>query len=61
MLIYDVPTNQLEARLEAKRAEFKQTTDPVQKFRIASDCSVIVSAISWRKKWVDNKEAPNGN
>jgi len=56
MLIYDVPTDQLEKRLEAKRAEFKEPgKTPVEKFRIASDCSVIVTAINWRKRWIDNK------
>jgi hypothetical protein len=62
MLIYDVPTDQLERRLEAKRAEFKKPgLTPIEKFRITSDCSVIMTAISWRKRWIDGKEQVNGN
>jgi hypothetical protein len=57
MLIYDVPTDQLEKRLETKRAEYKEPgKTPFEKFRILSDCNVILTAIGWRKKWVDGKQ-----
>jgi len=55
MLIYDVPTAELEARLAAKRAEFKEPgKTPIEKFRLTSDCNIIISAINWRKRWVDH-------